>query len=75
MMPTSTSLNGVATSPAPALDGAAGDWLVLANERGQYSIWPGFAEVPAGWTVNRAAASREECTAHVERMWTTLSAA
>ncbi len=28
-----------------------GTYLVLVNDEGQHSLWPSFAEVPAGWTV------------------------
>ena len=32
-------------------DDTEGTFLVLVNEEGQHSLWPAFAEVPAGWTV------------------------
>ena len=48
---------------------------VLVNDQGQYSLWPVFAPVPAGWTVELADVSRTEATDHVESVWTTLQPA
>ena len=45
---------------------------VLVNEEGQHSLWPAFAEVPAGWTVVHGRASREDCVAYVEEHWTDM---
>ncbi|HET6704825.1 MbtH family protein [Amycolatopsis sp.] len=42
---------------------------VLVNAEGQYSLWPSFAEVPAGWTVTHGPTSRAECLDYVERTW------
>jgi MbtH protein len=27
-----------------------GDFLVLINDEGQHSLWPGFREIPGGWS-------------------------
>jgi MbtH protein len=53
-------------------DDDAGTFLALVNDEGQYSLWPAFAAVPAGWKVSLDAASREECLAHIRRLWTDL---
>jgi MbtH protein len=42
---------------------------VLVNDEGQYSVWPAFAEVPAGWTVCLTDSPRSECLAYVEANW------
>lgn len=34
---------------------------VLVNAEDQYSLWPEFADVPAGWDTVLIANSREEC--------------
>ncbi|MFC8369931.1 MULTISPECIES: MbtH family protein [unclassified Streptomyces] len=47
-------------------------YLVLVNDELQYSLWPVFADVPAGWTVDLPAASRQECLDHVEKNWTDM---
>ncbi|MCX4524116.1 MULTISPECIES: MbtH family protein [unclassified Streptomyces] len=49
-----------------------GSFLVLVNEEGQHSLWPSFAEVPAGWRTVFGADTREACLAHVEANWTDL---
>ncbi|MFC3499934.1 MbtH family protein [Micromonospora krabiensis] len=49
-----------------------GEYLVLVNEENQHSLWPSFAAVPAGWTVARAAGTRQECLDFVEESWTDM---
>lgn len=49
-----------------------GTFLVLRNDEGQYSLWPSFAEVPAGWTVVKTAGTRAACVEYVEANWTDL---
>ncbi|HKS46605.1 MAG TPA: MbtH family protein [Amycolatopsis sp.] len=46
--------------------------LVLVNDEGQHSLWPHFAEIPAGWTVVHGPAARAECLDYVERAWTDM---
>ncbi|MFB6721416.1 MbtH family protein [Kribbella sp. NPDC056345] len=53
-------------------ENADGVYLVLVNEEGQYSLWPEFAETPAGWTVAHGPAGRQECLDHIETHWTDL---
>ncbi|HWU05812.1 MAG TPA: MbtH family protein [Streptomyces sp.] len=49
-----------------------GTYLVLVNDEGQHSLWPAFAEVPAGWTVAHPEDTRQACIEYVERNWTDL---
>ncbi|MEW2193713.1 MbtH family protein [Streptomyces microflavus] len=49
-----------------------GTYLVLVNHEGQHSLWPSFAEVPAGWTVAHPEDTRQACLDHVEENWTDL---
>ncbi|GGT43240.1 MULTISPECIES: MbtH family protein [Streptomyces] len=51
---------------------AEGTYLVLVNHEGQYSLWPSFAEVPAGWTVALPATDRESALAHITDRWTDM---
>ncbi|MDX6349391.1 MAG: MbtH protein [Streptomyces sp.] len=57
------------------------EYLVLINEEKQHSLWPKFAEVPAGWTavhqsdrascieyINRAIRGRSDHPAHLKRV-------
>ncbi|MBF8184513.1 MbtH family protein [Nonomuraea sp. K274] len=53
-------------------DDEHGTFLVLRNDERQYSIWPEFAEIPAGWTAVHGPGSRQECLDHVERNWTDM---
>lgn len=49
-----------------------GKYCVLRNQVGQYSLWPTFVDVPAGWTVVHEEDSRQNCLDYVERTWTDL---
>jgi MbtH protein len=53
-------------------DDPDGSFLVLVNDEEQHSLWPSFAEVPAGWRTTFGPSSRDECLAHVEATWTDL---
>jgi MbtH protein len=46
-----------------------GGYLVLANEEGQYSLWPSFRDVPRGWTTVGPRGNRKECLDWIERNW------
>jgi MbtH protein len=50
-------------------DDDSGRFYALVNDEGQYSLWPTFAEVPAGWRVVFGEDSREACLAHIEANW------
>ncbi|MET7695825.1 MbtH family protein [Streptomyces sp. NPDC005483] len=47
-------------------------FVVLVNAERQHSLWPVFADVPAGWDVVFGEAARQECLDYVERTWTDL---
>ncbi|OSP23208.1 MULTISPECIES: MbtH family protein [unclassified Streptomyces] len=49
-----------------------GRFLVLVNEEAQYSLWPSFADVPAGWTVVHGEDTRQACLDHIETHWTDM---
>ncbi|HET6704573.1 MULTISPECIES: MbtH family protein [unclassified Amycolatopsis] len=53
-------------------DDADGTFHVLVNDENQHSLWPAFAEVPAGWTVVLRDATREAALAYVEENWTDM---
>ncbi|MER7733157.1 MbtH family protein [Streptomyces erythrochromogenes] len=53
-------------------DDADGRFYVLVNDEGQHSLWPSFAEIPAGWNVVFGEESRQLCLEHVEANWTDL---
>jgi MbtH protein len=57
---------------ANPFDDEDGTFLALINEEGQYSLWPAFAEVPAGWTVAHEADTRRACLDFIEKSWTDM---
>ena len=44
---------------------------VVVNDEEQYSIWPEYLDIPAGWTPV-ASGGIEECTAYVDEYWTDM---
>lgn len=59
----------VSTNP---FDDEDGRFYVLINAEEQYSLWPTFADVPAGWTVVFGEESRAACVEYVEANWTDM---
>jgi MbtH protein len=49
-----------------------GSYLVLVNDEGQHSLWPEFAEIPAGWTRVFGPGSRQDALEYVEQNWTDM---
>ncbi|MFD4014587.1 MbtH family protein [Streptomyces albidoflavus] len=44
-------------------------YSVLVNTDNQHSLWPEFAEVPAGWKVVHGPESRQSCLDYVNANW------
>jgi MbtH protein len=53
-------------------DNPDGTFVVLVNGEGQFSLWPMFADVPAGWTTVFGPQSRDACLAYIETRWTDM---
>ncbi|MCQ6244827.1 MbtH family protein [Streptomyces malaysiensis] len=53
-------------------DDADARYLVLVNDEGQYSLWPVFAEVPAGWAAVHGPDGRQACLDHINENWTDM---
>ncbi len=53
-------------------DDENGTFLAVVNDGDQHSLWPTFADVPAGWRKVFGEASRAECLAYVEEHWTDI---
>ncbi|MEU9609744.1 MbtH family protein [Streptomyces sp. NPDC048057] len=49
-----------------------GVYYVLVNEENQHSLWPSFAEVPAGWEVRFGEAGYQACLDYVNENWTDM---
>ena len=50
----------------------AGDYCVLLNDEGQYSLWPAFHKIPQGWTTVGPAGKRQQCVDWIEANWTDM---
>jgi MbtH protein len=53
-------------------DDESGEFYALINDEGQYSLWPTFAEIPAGWTAVHGPDSREAVLEHIETNWSDM---
>ncbi|GEJ99795.1 MbtH family protein [Streptomyces sp. NPDC003388] len=53
-------------------DDESGRFFVLVNDEEQYSLWPAFAEIPAGWRAVFGEEGRAECLDFVEKNWTDM---
>ncbi|MBH5334906.1 MbtH family protein [Streptomyces pactum] len=49
-----------------------GSYHVLVNEEGQHSLWPAFAEIPAGWTSVHGEDTRQACLDYINENWTDM---
>lgn len=47
-------------------------YRVVYNDEKQYSIWWVGRETPAGWHHEGTEGTREECLAHIDKVWTDM---
>lgn len=47
-------------------------WRVVVNHEEQYSIWPDYREIPAGWRDVGVSGAKEVCLDHIEKVWTDM---
>ncbi|MFF4006853.1 MbtH family protein [Streptomyces sp. NPDC001717] len=47
-------------------------YLVVANDEEQYSLWEAGRPVPLGWHDQRVRGTKEECLAHIEQVWSDM---
>jgi MbtH protein len=47
-------------------------YKVVVNDEEQYSIWPADQANPAGWHDAGFTGPRQDCLAHIERVWTDM---
>ncbi len=59
-----------ATTPSSDIDDLV--HTVVINDEEQYSIWPTFRPVPAGWREVGVRGTKAECLAHIETVWTDM---
>jgi MbtH protein len=53
-------------------DADDGVYRVVHNDEEQYSLWRADRELPLGWHAEGTQGSRQECLAHIERVWTDM---
>ena len=47
-------------------------YFVAVNQQEQYSIWPSYKAIPAGWRAIGDARSKEDCLAYISQAWTDM---
>lgn len=60
------------TTPEPPAQSAHEVFEVVINHEEQYAIWPADKDVPVKWRTVGVRGSRDECLAHVRRVWTDM---
>lgn len=53
-------------------DDTQGEFLVLKNAQGEYSLWPTFKLQPLGWSNVYGPSSREACLEYVTQYWQSI---
>ena len=49
-------------------------YYVVKNHEEQYSIWPDFKPIPAGWESIKEPMKREDCLNYIDDVWTDMAA-
>jgi MbtH protein len=47
-------------------------YKVVVNHEEQYSIWPDYKEMPAGWRAVGKSGLKPECLAYIKEAWTDM---
>lgn len=47
-------------------------FTVVVNHEEQYSIWPDYKEIPAGWRAVGKTGLKKDCLAYIEEVWTDM---
>jgi MbtH protein len=45
---------------------------VVVNDEEQYSIWPDYRAMPAGWRDAGKSGKKDECLAWIDQVWTDM---
>jgi MbtH protein len=48
------------------------DYSVVINHEEQYSIWPVDRDIPAGWSAVGVSGQKDDCLAHIDKVWTDM---
>lgn len=47
-------------------------YVAVVNDEEQYSIWARGRDLPAGWREAGFSGPKQDCLAHIERVWTDM---
>ena len=47
-------------------------YKVVVNHEEQYSIWPEWKDIPAGWREVGRTGKKDECLAYIKEVWTDM---
>jgi MbtH protein len=47
-------------------------YRVVVNHEEQYSIWPEWKDIPAGWRATGPTGKKDECLAYIKEVWTDM---
>ena len=47
-------------------------YMVVVNHEEQYSIWPSWRELPAGWNPAGKQGRKDECLRFINEVWTDM---
>jgi MbtH protein len=45
---------------------------VVINHEEQYSIWPDYRSIPAGWSAVGKTGNKSDCLAYIDEVWTDM---
>lgn len=48
------------------------NYLVVINQEEQYSIWPDYQPLPAGWQAVGKQGPKADCLAYIKEVWTDM---
>ena len=48
-------------------------YRVVVNHEEQYSIWAADRDIPAGWKDVGVSGTKDQCLAHIDRVWTDIT--
>ena len=47
-------------------------YRVVVNDEEQYSIWPDYRQIPAGWREVGKSGLKQECLDYIKEVWTDM---
>jgi MbtH protein len=63
-------IHPVTGEEAMSIDNPETEFTVVINDQEQYSIWPTYRPVPAGWKTVGVTGNKTECLEHINQSWT-----